>query len=177
MGLVVTILPLSPEVKAALVGIAIVVVVLALLFAAITLAKTEKLSRPTKEVTPTVPIKPAMESETVLPVAGVVKSSLESGAVLPVVAPEASFDISDLEISPLEAKEGEIVTISFLVTNRGIVSSYYRAELKINGKIVATKGVALAPTATKWVVFTVAEINAGIHKVEVGGLDGRFVVS
>jgi hypothetical protein len=144
-----TILPLSPEVNTALIVFAMVTVVVALIFAVFTLAQTGKIDKRTRS---------------------------ESGVVSVAPVEIATFDVSDLELSPLEAKEWETVTVSFRVTNTSYVSGHYRAELKVNDKVVFVKALELAPQTTKLATLYVVETKAGEYKVKVGGLEGKVIV-
>lgn len=156
-----TILPLSPEVNAALIAFAMITVSVALMCAAINLAQAGKIGKRTKKVTSTVPVSPPTS---------------EPGVVSVAPVEMATFDVSDLEVSPLEAKEWETVNISFRVTNTSYVSGYYRAELKVNDKVVFVKALELAPQKTKLATLYVVETKAGEYKVKVGGLEGKVIV-
>jgi len=86
------------------------------------------------------------------------------------VAPRpAEFSVSNLKVSPREAKPGETVTISVDVTNVGETSGSYTVTLKLNGVTEATKEVTLDPGASTTVEFTVSK-DAGTYYVEVDGL-------
>lgn len=89
----------------------------------------------------------------------------------------ARFDVSDLSISPREAKAGESVTISAQVTNTGSRSSSYAAVLRINGSPVETRTVILNAGQSQVVRFSVIRESAGTYRVEVDGLAGAFTVS
>jgi hypothetical protein len=156
-----TILPLSPGVNAALIAFAMITLSVALICVVIALAKTGKIGKGTKKVTSIVPVSPPTS---------------EPGVVSVAPMKMATFDVSDLAVSPLEAKEWETVTVSFRVTNTSYVSGYYRAELKVNDKVVFIKALELAPQTTKLATLYVVETKAGEYKVKVGGLEGKVVV-
>jgi hypothetical protein len=98
------------------------------------------------------------------------------GAVLP---PE--FTLANLVISPREVSSGEDVTISVVVTNTGGSTGSRTVELRIDGALVATEEVTLAPGASDTVAFTVARDEAGTYgvtvKVEDKSLSGSFTVT
>jgi len=93
------------------------------------------------------------------------------------VVAEATFDLGEFIISPIEAKEGETVSISFRVTNVGNTRGVYKAGLRINGVEVCKLDIDLAPGQTELATFAVAENTAGEYKVEVDGLEGAFFIS
>jgi hypothetical protein len=97
--------------------------------------------------------------------------------VVSTVVPEATFDLGEFMISPIEAKEGETVSISFRVTNVGNTRGVYDAGLRINGVEVCKLDIDLAPGRTELATFAVAETAAGEYKVEVDGLEGTFFIS
>jgi hypothetical protein len=97
--------------------------------------------------------------------------------VVSTVVAEATFDLGEFVISPIEAREGETVSISFRVTNVGNTRGVYKAELRINGVGVCKLDIDLAPGQTELATFAVAENNAGEYKVEVDGLEGTFFIS
>jgi len=178
-----SLLSLNLEVNAALmgfaIGLAIVIVITALIFAAITLTKAEKANKPIKQVTSIAPENPPADKS------GAVSSPVVAPAIEPITPsepasvaaePAATFSVSDLEVTPLEAKEGETVTVSFRVTNTSHVSGDYHAELRVNGKVVNTEVISLAPGTSKVATFNVVENDAGEHKVEVGELEGKFFI-
>ena len=97
--------------------------------------------------------------------------------VITTVVAEATFDLGEFIISPIEAREGETVSISFRVTNVGNTRGVYKAGLRINDVEVCKLDIDLAPGQTELATFAVAENSAGEYKVEVGGLEGTFFIS
>ena len=97
--------------------------------------------------------------------------------VISTVVAEATFDLGEFIISPIEANEGETVSISFRVTNVGNTRGVYKAELRINGVEICKLDIDLAPGQTELATFAVAENIAGEYKVEVDGLEGTFFIS
>ena len=92
------------------------------------------------------------------------------------VIPEADIGVTALDINPRQAKEGEEVTVTAGVTNDGGVTGTHKLELKIDGRTAAEKEVSVLPGGAELVTFEVFETKAGEHKVEVGGLEDKFVV-
>ena len=88
----------------------------------------------------------------------------------------ASFQVTDLYISPGQVREGEVVTVSARVTNIGGTQGNYSATLVLNGRIIATKGVTLEAGSSMPVTFTLTERASGRHTVEVDGLKGEFFI-
>ena len=89
----------------------------------------------------------------------------------------ARFDVSNLSISPREAKVGESVAISVDIANLGSSSGSYTAILKINSSQVETRTVTLNTGQSQVVSFTVAKESSGTYTVELDGLAGTFTVS
>ena len=87
-----------------------------------------------------------------------------------------SFGISNLTISPSQAKPGQEITITATVTNSGGTAGDYTVELKINDVTEASKLLSLAPGASQTVGFTVKRFEAGSYQVDVNGFTGAFEV-
>jgi len=102
-------------------------------------------------------------------------NGLEGEFIVPEL-PAATFETTNLSISPAKVKVGETVTISILVAETSGVSGSYDATLKINGTVVEKQEVALGPQQSQTVTFTIAEKEAGSYKVEVNGLVSEFIV-
>ena len=88
----------------------------------------------------------------------------------------ASFKATSLSISPTKVGVGETVTISVLVNETGGGSGNYLVILKINGVVMGKQEVTLTPQQSQTVTFTITNQEAGIHKVEVNDLAGKFTV-
>ena len=143
---------------AALLGLAIGLGILGLAFGVMKLTKRKKVTEKVTEIE-----KPIGETK-------------DPWAAIIAAAGAGTFYISEFKISPPETKAGEMVNISFKVTNTGDTFSLYRAGLKINGKEIGTVDMDLAPEQTELATFAVAETAAGEYKVEVAGFEGRFVI-
>ena len=88
----------------------------------------------------------------------------------------ATFEVTELSISPAKVKAGETVTIGVLVAETSGVSGSYSVTLKINDEVVATEEVTLDANASQTVTFTIADQETGSYKVEVNGLVSEFTV-
>ncbi len=95
----------------------------------------------------------------------------------PAPSAPAAFTVSALSISPIEVDTGDTVTISILVTNTGDLTGSYEVTLKIDNKVVATKGVTLAGGASQKVIFTTSKDIDGTYVLNVNGLRGTFTVT
>jgi hypothetical protein len=109
-----------------------------------------------------------------------VTAPVEHLSTFAVIAPlppplPASFTISSLNVSPLEAEIGEAVTISVLATNTGEQEGSYSLNLAINGAVVETREITMAG-GSQTVVFSTYGDEAGIYSVAVNGLEGSFTV-
>ncbi|MFC2002675.1 CARDB domain-containing protein [Chloroflexota bacterium] len=81
-----------------------------------------------------------------------------------------------LTISPAEVNIGESVTISITITNTGDLSGSYKAILKVDDAVIATKEVTLDGGASQKVTFSTSKDTAGTYTVGLGGLSGTFTV-
>ena len=88
----------------------------------------------------------------------------------------ASFDMSDLSISPPEAASGEKVVISTVVTNTGDLTGIYQLELKINGEVYYVRSARLDGGDSVTEPFPVYWDTPGIHTVDIAGLSGTFTI-
>jgi parallel beta-helix repeat protein len=95
----------------------------------------------------------------------------------PLPLESAIFEVTNLGISPVEVKTGEIVTISVLVTNTGNLAGSYEVTLKINDVVEATSEVTLDAVASESVTFTVSREEADSYSVLIDGLSGSFTVA
>jgi hypothetical protein len=89
----------------------------------------------------------------------------------------ATFNISNLTISPENVNPGQTVTISVLAQNTGDVSGTYNVTLKINGVITDRKILNLAAQTKDTVIFTVSQDDIGEYSIDINGLAGKFTVA
>jgi uncharacterized repeat protein (TIGR02543 family) len=109
-----------------------------------------------------------------------VSAPVEHLSTFAVIVPQppplpASFTVSSLNVSSLEAEIGEGVTVSVLVTNTGELEGSCSLTLTLNGAVVDTREITMAG-GSQTVVFGMAGDEAGIYSVEVNGLEGSFTV-
>jgi len=90
--------------------------------------------------------------------------------------PPASFEITNLLVTPSKVNEGETVTVLAQVTNVGGSTGKYDVTLTVDGRVIGMKEVILEPSSTTLVNFALKETLGGEHKVEVNGLQGKFFV-
>lgn len=88
----------------------------------------------------------------------------------------ASFDTTELAISPDEIEIGEMVIVSAIVTNTGDLTGTHEVTLKINGVEVEVKEVELIGGDDKKVSFSVTPEEPGTYTVDVDELIGSFAV-
>jgi subtilase family serine protease len=88
---------------------------------------------------------------------------------LKVVAPvgEGKITVGSLSLSSASVYVGQEVAISAPVSNTGTAPITYRVGLKVDGKLVDSKEVSLAPGAGTTVSFTYEPAFAGTLKVEI----------
>lgn len=88
----------------------------------------------------------------------------------------AKFELSDLQVSPKEAKPGETVTVSINVKNVGRVENSYTVSLNINGELERTKEVTVSPNNSSHVEFSITKDSSKTYEVKVGKLENHFTV-
>lgn len=88
----------------------------------------------------------------------------------------AKFEFSNLEITPLEIKQGQEATISVNATNTGSANGSYTLELKVNDVVAGSQSVSLDPGESTTVEFTHTEDEVGTYTVAVGGLSKDYEV-
>ncbi len=97
----------------------------------------------------------------------------------PFIAPVKTaplFSVSNLTITPNQVKDGDPVTISAIVTNRGTVVGQYSMVLRIGSVVESVSELTVNPGGTQMATFTVVKDIAGDYYVEVDGLRGMFTV-
>ena len=100
----------------------------------------------------------------------------EISYIFPLVPP-ADFQISNLEVTPSDAKAGEEVTVSVTVTNVGGQTGSYTLPLIINQITEETKTVTLDSGESAIVTFKVTKQTLGTYNIEVSSMFGAFAVS
>jgi uncharacterized membrane protein len=102
-------------------------------------------------------------------------SQWEINYVIP-LTPPADFQISDLTVTPAEAKAGEEVTVSVKVTNVGGQTDSYVVPLTINQTVEETKTVTLQGGASTMTTFKITKQTPGTYNIEIAGLTDKFTI-
>jgi hypothetical protein len=89
----------------------------------------------------------------------------------------ATFNVSNLTVTPAKVSLGQIVTISVLAENTGDLSGTYYIALKIDGVATDNKILNLAAQTKDMVIFTVSRDNIGEYSIDINGLAGKFTVA
>lgn len=90
--------------------------------------------------------------------------------------PAAEFQISELEVKPLEVIVDEEVTISIKINNVGGQIGFQELVLKINQIIEETRTVTLEKGASTVAEFKVTKQTPGTYKVDLANLASEFIV-
>jgi hypothetical protein len=88
----------------------------------------------------------------------------------------ASFSISNLNISPLEARIGEEVSVSVRVSNTGGSPGSYSIQLEINDAVVDSREINLEAGQSTLVSFQTRGTNSGKYRIAIEGETGQFNV-
>jgi len=90
--------------------------------------------------------------------------------------PMADFQLSDLVVSPSELGAGEDLSVEVRVVNVGDEEGSKAIEVRIDGRVVDSKTVALGAGASETLSFSLTPGGEGSHTVSVDGLSGAFRV-
>nr|WP_242492477.1 S-layer protein domain-containing protein [Methanolobus psychrotolerans] len=101
---------------------------------------------------------------------------LEAELNLEVLALEAMFSYSNLQVTPLLVKTGEDVTVTVDVMNTGTSAGQTDVQLLINGSVADSKSVLLDAGEETTVTFTVSEDEAGSYEVQISSFTVIFEV-
>jgi len=93
------------------------------------------------------------------------------------ISAPATFELTNLTISPTQVELGTPVGISVTVRNKGDLRGTYTVTLRINGVTEATKDITLAGGATGMASFTVTKGEAKSYNVSIDGLTDTFTVT
>jgi hypothetical protein len=97
-------------------------------------------------------------------------------APYPQYARRPIFSVSNLTITPNQAKSGEPVIINAIVSNNGSEAGTYSVVLRINGVVEHLTDLMLSPGASQSATFTIIKDTGGDYYAEVDGLSGTFIV-
>jgi len=89
----------------------------------------------------------------------------------------ATFELSQLDISPVEVEIGDEVTVTVMVTNTGGQSGSYKVILKINDIVVETEELKMNAGGSQKATFITTQDTAGTYTVNIKDKTGTFVVS
>jgi uncharacterized membrane protein len=89
----------------------------------------------------------------------------------------ASFEISDLEVSPSAVHPDETVTVSTTVANNGDLTGSCLITFRVNGEVSDTEIVNLAGHASQKVSFTLKPPKADVYTLDVNGKTATLTVS
>ncbi len=90
--------------------------------------------------------------------------------------PMADFQLSDLVVSPSELGAGEELSVEVRVVNLGDEEGSRAIEVRVDGRVVDSKTVALGAGASETLGFSLTPGGEGSHTVSVDGLSGAFRV-
>lgn len=88
----------------------------------------------------------------------------------------AKFVVSNLAISPGQARLGQPVHISIDVANDGAVAGNSQLYLVIDGIVREIKEITVEPGSIVTAEFEVSNLAAGKHNVKIAGLTGEFQI-
>jgi hypothetical protein len=94
----------------------------------------------------------------------------------PSTPPPAAFEITSLDVTPLQVTAGETVTITAVVGNTGGSEGTYAAVLTVDEATVETKQVTLAAGASQTVTFSLVKNTPGTYQIGIGGLSSSLTV-
>jgi uncharacterized membrane protein len=100
----------------------------------------------------------------------------EISYVFPII-PYASFQVSDLQISPNDGSTGEEITITVIVTNDGSETGSFSIPFSVNETLEETKTVTLDKGESTKVEFKVNKDELGTYNVDVAGLVDDFTIT
>jgi len=108
----------------------------------------------------------------------------DSFSIYAILADIPAFEVGKLSIVPsrheiwgfptFTAREGEEALITADVTNTGNYEATYTANLLLNGEIVDSQTITLAPEQTGQVEFTISDIETGDYEIALGDQSTEF---
>jgi hypothetical protein len=88
----------------------------------------------------------------------------------------AKFEVSNLTISPPQARLNQEVDISIDVTNTGEKNGDYSLELKVDGVVKSNKQLTVAGGKSQTINFTITGDAVGKHGIQINGLASEFEI-
>ena len=89
----------------------------------------------------------------------------------------ATFDLTNLSISPTTVEVNEDITVSVISTNSGDCPGTCKVIFRLGSVLVATKDVTVSGGASQKIVVTASTDVIGTHTVTVNGLSDTFEVA
>ena len=100
----------------------------------------------------------------------------EVNYVFPIIPP-ASFQVSNLEISPNDGSKDQEITLKVTVTNDGSETGSFIIPFSVNATLEETKTVTLDQGESTTVEFKINKDQLGTYNVNIAGLLGDFTIS
>ena len=125
--------------------------------------------RPGYPMQPIKPEQPVMP-QTFMPQTQQVQPGMFPGRSIP------QFSVGNLNITPQQAKEGDPINISAVVTNNTATTSQYSMVLRIGGVVENISELNLNPGSSQTALFTIIKDTPGEYYVEVDGQRGMFTI-
>jgi len=94
---------------------------------------------------------------------------LSNSTELKVVGPYAKLVVSSLSVEPRTVKSGQSVVVVANITNTGNIQGTEEILIKLDGVVVHTENLTLAPGTTFLIEHTQKVEGEGAHTLEVGG--------
>jgi len=88
----------------------------------------------------------------------------------------AKFEITSLDIQPVEVTVGETANIRAEVTNIGGAGNIYYATLSVDGKKISTREISVEPGSTRTVTFSLSKDEAGVYEIGIGSRSATLTV-
>lgn len=101
---------------------------------------------------------------------------LLAGVIIPACGAKALFEVTSLSITPDKVMPGQEAAVSATIENVGQGEGIYEATLTVDGEIVETEAVSLAPGSKQTVSFRLVKDEVGTYSVEIAGLKGVLKV-
>lgn len=103
------------------------------------------------------------------------ESPPEDSEIEPEPSP-AKFELQSLDVFPSEVTTGEVVNIEVVVANVGGAEGIYTAMLTVDGVTAETKDVAVAPSGSETIAFSIVKDEAGTYEIGIEALTSTLVV-
>lgn len=91
-------------------------------------------------------------------------------------AKETNFEVSNLSVSPTNAKKDQLISVTATLSNSLAVLGKDEITLKVDGMIISSEWAWLGPGESKDVAFEIAESELGSHFVSVNGVEIPFKI-